>query len=737
MNMRRYFCGLTILMCACLCVTGCREQADLEVTGGRFDITLQDGSSAQPTRVRPYEVTGEMKKQFVLHIADETDRSWFSGTMEQYEKASPALKPGNFALSAYLGDNLPLALDAPYYVADNTTASIRAGQVTAVTLQCKVGNSMASFAFADPDAAATLLSQYTIESRVGSTTVSCTVDDGHNPYFSAGSTVDFYLKGSTAAGKAVDYKFASIANAQRQKNYKYTLQLGGVQEGGAILGITVSTVVESISLSDVIPQEWLPKAKITAAGFDETGHLDYYETEQVRPQVSYQAVKATEDMEFTFDFHDQNIQSLSGTYLLSELSDDCRQALANAGLVLPKLGETAGVIDLTAFLAQLTCADDGAAVTNNISMRVKANHRWSDTQAYSISTHSPEFSITVDERESWSKEFSVHELQVTKGDAQTLKSKVVYQYSADNGHTWTDCRDGMGQKLASHPVQKQYQVRATYRRKVVSNVESVTLETPTQMPNSDMEDWYYANAARSINTYFPWNENGTSFWNTNNDYTTRYRSKVNLLYAGANPYNSFPAVSYVVGGHSGLRAAELRNTGSGRGNTIANDVKDFNKVAGELFTGDVAVSTGGTDALPSGDHYTIDTNGRAFASRPTSMHFWYKYAPLKSDTWRAKLVLMDAAHKVITEKELTASNSVSDWQEANVNLDFTDGTLYSKCAYIYVVFSSTVNAGANMPWERKDGYQLWEGDQLVNKNETRSFIGSILTIDDISLVYDK
>ena len=411
--------------------------------------------------------------------------------------------------------------------------------------------------------------------------------------------------------------------------------------------------------------------------------------------------------------------------------------MANAGLVLPKLGETAGVIDLTAFVAQLTCADDGAAVTNNIIMRVKSNHRWSDTQAYSISTHSPEFSITVDDRESWSKEFSVHELQVTKGDAQTLKSKVVYQYSADNGQTWTDCSDGMKQKFASHPEQKQYQVRAIYRRKVVSNVESVTLESPTQMPNSDMEDWYYSNVARSINTYFPWNEGGTSFWNTNNSYTTRYVSKVGLFYAGSNPYNCFPAVSYVVGGHSGHRAVELRNTGSGRGNTIANDVKNYNKVAGELFTGDVNVTMGGTAAAPSGDHYTIDTNGRAFTSRPTSMHFWYKYAPLKSDTWRAKLVLMDAAHEVIAEKELTASNSVSDWQEANVNLDFTDGTLYSKCAYIYVVFSSTVNAGANMPWETKNSYQLWEGDKLVNKNDTRSFIGSILTIDDISLVYDK
>ena len=370
-------------------------------------------------------------------------------------------------------------------------------------------------------------------------------------------------------------------------------------------------------------------------------------------------------------------------------------------------------------------------------MRVKSNHRWSDTQAYSISTHSPEFSITVDDRESWSKEFSVHELQVTKGDAQTLKSKVVYQYSADNGQTWTDCSDGMRQKFASHPDQKQYQVRAIYRRKVVSNVESVTLETPTQMPNSDMEDWYYSKVARSINTYFPWNEGGTSFWNTNNSYTTRYVSKVGLFDAGSNPYNCFPAVSYVVGGHSGHRAVELRNTGSGRGNTITDNVLDLNKVAGELFTGDVTVKTGGSDAIPKGDHYTIDTNGRAFTSRPTSMHFWYKYAPLKNDTWRAKLVLMDAAHEVIAEKELTASNSVSDWQEANVNLDFTDGTLYSQCAYIYVVFSSTVNAGANMPWERKNGYQLWEGDKLVNKNDTRSFIGSILTIDDISLVYDK
>lgn len=736
-NMSRYFVGLYPLLCLCLCLSACREQADLEVSGGRFDITLQGGVTSGQKRVRPYDVTEDMKGRFVLHIEDEAGHGWYDGTVEQYQSASPALKPGNFVLSAYCGDNKPLALDAPYYVSGNVVSSIQAGKVTAVTLPCSVGNSMASFAFDDADAAQELLPSYSIESRVGNESVSCTVDDGHNPYFREGVTVDFYLKGTTANGKEVNYKFASVTNAQKQKNYKYSLKLAGGQEGSAILGVTVSEVVESISFSDAIPQEWMPRPQVTAQGFDEQSQLDFYETESVDAKVSFKALRPVEELELTLALQDKALASLNKTYLFSELTDADRQALQQAGLTLPVLGETTGCLDLTVLAGKLLCADDGATASNSISVRVKSNHRWSDLQEYRINVHRPEFSISVDDRDTWSKEFAVHELRVDKGVADKLRAAMVYQYSADDGKTWVDCNTGMKQKFASHPDVKTYKLRALYRSALASNEATVTLESTTQMPNSDMEEWYYAKAARSINTYFPWNEGGTSFWNTNNDYTTRYRSTVGIFNAGANPYNSFPAVSYVVGGHSGHRAAELRNTGSGRGNTIANDVKNFNKVAGELFTGDVTVTTGGTDAVPSGDHYTIDTNGRTFNSRPTSMHFWYKYAPLKSDTWRARVVLMDAAHEVIAEKELTSSDAVTDWKETSVCLDYADGTVYSKCAYIYVVFSSTVNAGSNMPWERKDGYVLWEGDNQVNKNETRSFIGSILTIDDISLVYDK
>ena len=81
-------------------------------------------------------------------------------------------------------------------------------------------------------------------------------------------------------------------------------------------------------------------------------------------------------------------------------------------------------------------------------------------------------------------------------------------------------------------------------------------------------------------------------------------------------------------GRNGGKAAELRNTAAGRGNTkfIGHTELDLNKVAGELFTGDIEVVTGGTAADPDGDHYTI-TKGKAFNTRPTALHFYYKYVP--------------------------------------------------------------------------------------------------------------
>lgn len=715
----------------------CQEE-NITTTGGQFNITLQDAPADTYKRSLPTELSDELKRQFVINIEDESGKSNFKGTLEAYNAGSPALKPATYYLQATYGENKELAIDEPYYTSEKQPGTISANKTTDVNLLCSVGNALASFAFADAEKASELLPTYSFVTKVGETTVSCTADDGHNPYFREGVTVDFYLQGTTTDNKQVDYKFASISSAKRQMNYKYTLTIGEATEGNALLGITVNTSVESITITETLPQEWLPKAKLTADGFDGSNTLNYRETTDAPDtKINYQAVKPVEEIEFTFNLEDQNLQSLNKTYLLSELTEEERQELAAAGVTLPELNSTAGSIGLTGMTNKLLCANDGSTAVNRIDVRIKANNRWSDTGTYTINTLRPEFNIAVNENDFWSKEFAIRDFTVTEGNADKVKAQTVYQYSTDGGGSWTTFSEGMKQKFSTHPEIKNYTVRALYRNALASNIADVTLETPIQLPNSDMEEWYYNNVARSINTYYPWAQNNVSFWNTNNSYTTRYVQTINIFSSGSNPYNCFPAVSYINGGHSGNKAAEIRSTASGRGNTLPSNVLNLNKVAGELFTGEISVSQGGTSAVPSGDHYTIDTNGREFTVRPTSIHFWYKYAPLDNDSWKAKIVLMDSNHQTIIENDITSSLNQSEWSEAEIKLDYNSDADYAKCKYIYIVFSSTINAGENMPYKEYSSYTLWEDNNQVSKNDTKSFLGSILTIDDISLIYDK
>ncbi len=731
---KSYHIHLYIILAMLTALTACRQD-EIAVNDGKFNITLTDAPT-HPTRSLPFALDEELVKSFRLHIKDKNGINYYNGTLEQYNAgAAPALRPDEYLLQADYGDNPVVALDAPYYISEQTPATVTAHTTTDVELVCRVGNSLATFAFANPDAAATTFESYEFITMAGGQSVSCTADDGKNPYFKAGTTVEFYLKGTTRDGSNVDYKFATIAAAEKQKNYKYTLSLGEGPQGNGTLDITVDTSVETVSISETVPPAWLPKPQLGNDGFDASNNLYYRETtDAVTARINYHAFMPVEDIEFELDFNDPNLYVLNKTYKMSEMTEEERNTLAEAGIILPELHTETGAIDFTQMTGRLLSMKSGADARNTINVRVYANQRWSTQTKYVIYAQCPEFSITVNENDFWSKEFSVRALNVASGNAERIKENMVFQYTED-GINWIDCNTGMAQKFASVPERKEYQVRALYRGSITSNVEGVVLETPAQMPNSGMEDWYYVQLHKkgflSTNTYtvYPWTENGSSFWETNNDFTTRNRGTF------SNIYNCFPAVSFVKDAHSGTWAAELRNTGNGRGNTTPSNVLDMNKVAGELFTGNINVTTGGSDASPSGDNYTI-TPGRDFSVRPTALRFYHKYVPYGTDTWRASIELLDGNGNSIISQTYESSEASNTWTPVTVTLNYTDGTDYAKCKSIFVKFSSTVNPGKNMQY-KKGNYSIY----LDNRNSPSSFDnvwwGSILTIDDIELIYDK
>ena len=738
--------------CIGLCLFACTETDELKTTAGKtgFVVSLTDGSVGVESRKTPAELNVP-KTEFTIKV-------WKAGSDGLVASAPCTGETGQvievgtgvYDVTAEAGENPLIALDAPYYKGITEDQRVDADKTTNVSIACKVANSLVSVKYDEENLKFSDIYQDGYYVRVVAGGDSEDIKNVENSvYFRAGSAFEVYFCGMKIGETEEKQVKLDVGRTTLQAGDHLILTLSPEPDKYELPLSITKVEVKQETINATIPMEWLPKPKVTAIGFDTSNTLTFVETEQKQAALNLNLSSALQDMKFKFNFQDEQFVALDKekTYQLSVAEDKVAIETALA-TTLPNVGDKPESIDLSNLLAKLQ-TNAGVTTTNTIEIDVKANNRWSseDTEAnrtYKIVCNKPEFSVSVKPENCWAWEFTVDEISVTKGDAEKIKSNLVYQYY--DGTNWVDCSDGMTQKFAvdesrkniyleDEPKERTYQVRALYRGVIASAESTATLEEPWQLPNGDMEEWYWSQIHEDswLNvfdsdtyTVYPWAENNSSFWNTNNDFTTRNRGTF------SNIYNSFPAVSFIDESHSDNWAVELRNTGNGRGNTQPSNVLEMNKVAGELFIGDINISTGGTDAIPSGDKYTI-TEGRTFSARPTALKFWYKYIPLNSDTWRVKLKLIDNEGNTIIEKEIESSETQSAWKEAIVTLDYQQSSFYAKCSKIYICFSSTITTGDNMQYE-KSNCTIWLDNERTFEDVWH---GSTLTIDDISLVYDK
>lgn len=718
---------------AALLFTACQEEDFGSGAKGGIRISLTEEVGVDvSTRSTPEELGKPMASQFKFKITDNT------GATENYDytdKVIP-LSAGTYDVVAYCGDiATTVALDAPYYEGA-AEATVEDGKTTNVKLSCKVANALLSIRINEDDKEKfeAAFETPSFQLTVGGKSVA-TSDITKSFYFPAGSTISklaFSKDGS-------DYQeLEGITWPSSIKAADHIIVTVGIEPAPSGVSLTVEKMkVETVTIKETIPMEWLPAPKIGYFNEQEgLTSIEYTESNNATPaKLNFSGSMAIEDIELGFEFGDtQYADWNSKTYNLTSISDEDKSALTQAGIVLPELGEsTTGSIDFTNLTANLQVAS-GSATENKIKLRVKANNRWSSEEGkpsvYTIKTIAPKITVSAKPEDIWAKSLTVSGSEV-ESDNPTKITVTGYQYL--DGAEWKDCTNGLA-KLTDLPSEAKMQVRAVYREGVYAEPTEIELEEPTQLPNSDMEEWYNEEIEGSIRTYYPWSSSSTSFWNTNNDYTTRYRT-----WGSTEGYNCFPAVSYV-SGRNGGKAAELRNTASGRGNTrfLGHTELDVNKVAGELFIGDIEVVTKGSAAIGSSieDYYTI-TKGKGFEVRPTALQFYYKYNPYNgNDTWKVYFELLDENRETIISKEVTSSETKNDYGNTpmTVQFDYEEGKTYAKCKYIYIVFSSTINTGSSLPYGDVTYYLQENGESL---QYSHVYVGSVLTIDDISLVYDK
>lgn len=702
------------------------NRADMEeghIGKSGFLVTLTDDVRVE-SRSTPAKLEDPLNTDFDLKIIrTSTGETVYDGKFKEDLIQASA---GFYQVTASFGTNPVLEVDAPYYEGTVTEVEVRKDTPAQVLVPCKVANALLSVVYGE--SIAKVYDSYYVTVAVGEE--SREIRDNESAYFRAGSVVNVWFHG-TPKGESEERTFELL-----HEGLTVPLEAGehAILNLSIEAGVSVSVEkveVKTTTVSETIPVEYMPKPKLEAEGFS-NNELTFAETEKKAASVHLKLASPLQELKMRFHFEDAQFASLNDQdYLLSK----DKAALENAlGITLPDVNATDATIDFSNLIAKMQ-TNAGATTRNVIELDAQANNRWSsdkETDASSrkltLNCNKPVFSVVVSSGNIWTKEFKIDGCNVQIGDFETISSRVQYQYRKKGDVDWINCDPSRLVKFDMCPADKEYEVRAVYREGIEAEPLTIQLETPQQLPNSGMEEWHaeslgtFAGIPNFWNKYefydfLPYNTGEMDiWWTTNNERSRDYSvSRVHVT--------SSPCVSYSESvKHGGNRAALIYTSGhGGKYASTSNTLYEEGAFAGCLFVGTYSWSSG-----------TENMNlGHTFEARPTSVRFWYNYIPKNSDSFKVYVELKNGEEIIGTGTFIpSALSAESGWQEGIVEVEYVDSP--KSATSICVQFLST------------DKTSFSESDFDKNKSITfpvmeswNAHIGSMLYIDDISLVYDK
>ena len=323
--------------------------------------------------------------------------------------------------------------------------------------------------------------------------------------------------------------------------------------------------------------------------------------------------------------------------------------------------------------------------------------------------------LSIPEGRVWAKKIVSPELRVERG----VSALYMLQVSSD-GNTWSDLKT---YSSASNSVldfgtidvepSTTYYYRTVYNENpnLMSNVVKVTTEDTQQIGNSGFDYWNTASfsfshwfGSETREWYLPYlSTDSNPWWAVNSRKTMPSSTTPSNL-----DYKVFPTVGYSTDRYSGDKSALVYTASVNDYNVSGTSLGD--PVVGELWIG---------KADDSGNHAS---DGHAFASRPASVKFWYKYLPINSEKYAVYLSLKDAAGNQIAYTEKLDGSAAYEWTQCEIPIVYSN--LNARAASIYICFKSAVSGDVKL-----------DATMEIAGRQQTSHIGSALRIDDIELVY--
>lgn len=689
----------------------CSEEENLSQTSKTgFLVSLTEDVKVD-SRKTPEELGKPVASQFNLKITNQrTGSELYNGS---YTNQLIPASAGRYEIEATHGGDSVLALDAPYYKG-TAEAELADGESKTVNVKCKVANALASVVFSDGGALKFEDQFSKCELNVLVAGDSALIDGVKSAYYRAGSIPTFEFRGILKDGgeevvqTLTNAKFEDPATFAAGAHCVITLKIGAVEPG---VKIEITKVeVKEVTVSETIPMEWLPKPKVTAEGFTDNT-LSMYETETPTAKFNFNLSSALQELKFTLNLADETYQSLNKTYTLSELSEEDRTALTNAGIILPVIGFKEASLDFTGLTAKLTGSTTGEVLSNVITLdEVKANNRTLEgEQVYTIQTSAPEFNLVVYPGNTWTRQFTANS-QVTHGNVSVISKGLTYEYRTVDGE-WTSSLDSIITELTPKTA---YKVRGKYGDHYTEEVE-VTTYPVIELENGGLEGGTITKGNDSngsqYGAVYSW-----SGWCTLNELTC---DDTHAFIWGNTAFNSRSGTRPATAreGSNGSASAWIMTMGYGYGGTSGPEII----TPSELFLGTL------TNVNHSEDTATKNY-GIVHKSRPTGLRFYYKYTPYNGDSSDIYIQLKGINGEILGSASLNETSSVSSFKEITLDIDYVDEYKELEPETLVIVFKSGFNSDV------KD-YETWS---LMGSNSAEpSHRGSELYIDDVELVYDK
>lgn len=712
--------NFSILLLLVLLAFSCSRREDNIYGPGMGGIRIDLAAQAPATRAELEDgsLNADDFKVEIINSQGVIFKRWatFAEYKAQESTAVQMNAGGPYTLRATLGDSTASGWNSWFFKGEQQFTVLPQETVT-VAAVCRMANIKVAVKYGE-----NVLSEYTsYETTVTNRRGSLVFDMAHKDeagYMPADPlTVDVALTDKN--GKTWYFRNGSEISAAPGDFITLNLDTDAVPTQNIGLTITVDRTTNDSTVVVELPSYMLPKdAPVLSpetGGFDSEGNLSMVEGIEPNANISYEAVSGLAGCVMTVN--SSYLKSLGWPETLDffNLNASDKNIIDRDGLVyVVEDGLKMGSIDLSAVARKFSYVEDAAANVHSFTIKLTDKMGKTVEATFKITPVKAEISLgEIAEGNVWAVRLENVVLSTSNGDVSLLYPEVMAEGGSWVKPQYTSSVSGTSNTVTITGLTPgtKYSVRARYNNGVSADVREVTTEAAQQVENAGFEEWseweYYVNKSGLFwgddvyqTNYAPYQQESTKWWDSNNSETTP-GDRTNT---GAT-YKSFPMVSYV-GGRNGGRAAQMMLiaiSNSATSGTAPSPTVGFGKVFTGVYGG---------------------VQGRSFASRPSKLNFWYKYSSFESDSFKAYISVKNG-DTVIGEATYSSSDSRSEWTQMSVDIAYTRTDLKADTIYIEFVSASDSNK-----WQYNMSI-AYGGDKTANVHG-----GSILTVDDIELIYE-